>query len=207
MIARIKGYIAERKENAVVLDVSGIFYEVHVPTSVLQRLDTALNPEGALMLVTYHYLQVGPSSAAPILIGFLNDLEKDFFLQFISVSGIGPKAAVRALNRSISEIAGAIDKGDLAFLKSLPGIGPQKAKDIIAKLQGKVSRFGLIRDESVTTVAPSPKAFEQEAVEVLCQLQYKKAEAEDMIRKALERNPAIATTEELLNQIYTASKN
>ncbi|NTV29592.1 MAG: Holliday junction DNA helicase RuvA [Candidatus Omnitrophica bacterium] len=206
MIARIKGHIVEKKENAVVVDVSGIFYEVFVPTSVLQRLDAAKGGDGMVTLITHHYLQVGPSSAVPIMVGFLNEVEKDFFLQFISVSGIGPKAAVRALNRSIAEIASAIDKGDGSFLKTLPGIGQQKARDIIAKLQGKVGRFGLIRDEAVAHATSVPEAFEEEALAVLMQLQYKKAEAEAMVGKALERNPAICTAEELLNAIYAGTR-
>ena len=202
MIARIKGHIFEKRENAVVVDVSGIFYEVFVPASVLQRIDELKGPDGSVALITHHYLQVGPSSAVPILVGFLNEVEKEFFLQFISVSGIGPKAAVRALNRSIAEIASAIDKGDSAFLKSLPGIGQQKAKDIIAKLQGKVGRFGLIRDKAVQEEAAPVAAFQEDAVAVLVQLQYKNAEAAEMVRKALERNRSIGTTEELLNEIY-----
>ncbi len=206
MIARIKGHIVEKKENAVVVNVSGIFYEVFVPTSVLQRLDETQGADGTVTLITHHYMQVGPSSAVPVLVGFLNEVEKDFFLQFISVSGIGPKAAVKALNRSIAEIASAIDKGDGAFLKTLPGIGQQKAKDIIAKLQGKVGRFGLIRDEAVSREKEQPEAFEEEALAVLVQLQYKKPEAEAMVRKALERNPAICTAEALLNEIYAGTR-
>ncbi len=202
MIARIKGQVIEEKENAVVIDVSGIFYEVLVPASVLQRISEAVDPQGIVTLITFHYLQVGPSSATPILIGFLSEIEREFFQQFISVSGIGPKAAVRAIDRSIAEIAAAIDRGDIKFLKSLPGIGQQKAKEIVAKLQGKAGRFGLIRDEQVKKpVGPAP-AFQAETLAVLTQLQYKKAEAEAMILKALERDPSITTTEKLLNEIY-----
>jgi Holliday junction resolvasome RuvABC DNA-binding subunit len=111
---------------------------------------------------------------------------------------------VKALDRSIAEIATAIDKGDVAFLKTLPGIGQQRAKDIVAKLQGKVSRFGLIQDRAVADrpeAAPAP-AFREEALQVLLQLQYKKAEAEGMITRALERNGTIGSIEELLNEIY-----
>jgi len=202
MIARIKGLIVEKKENAVVVDVSGVFYEVFVPTSVLQRLEEMKGADGSVTLITHHYLQVGPSSAVPVLVGFLNEVEKEFFLQFISVSGIGPKAAVKALNRSIAEIAAAIDKGDLTFLRTLPGIGPQKAKDVIAKLQGKVGRFGLIRDGEVREERAPKEAFAEEALEILAQLQYKRPEAEAMIEKALARNKEIRTAEDLLNEIY-----
>jgi Holliday junction DNA helicase RuvA len=202
MIARLRGKIVEKKENAVVMDVSGIFYEVFVPRSVLSRIDGAVAADGSVTLSTHYYFQLTPSSGTPLLFGFLNELEKDFFLQFISVSGIGPKAAIKAIHCSIAEIAAAIDRGDIAFLRKLPGIGPQKAKDVIAKLQGKVSRFGLIEDRAVNAMPVTDAPFQEEALDVLAQLQYKRPEAEEMVRKALVRNPAIASTEELLNEIY-----
>ena len=202
MIARLRGKIVEKRDLAVILDVGGIFYEVFVPVSVAQRLEAAKDAEGLVTFVTHHYFQIGPSSGVPVLIGFLNEVEKDFFLQFISVSGIGPKAAVRALDRSIAEIASAIVKGDATYLKTLPGIGQQKAKDIVAKLQAKMGRFALIQDRSVEESAIPAPAFQEEAVAVLLQLQYKKPEAEEMVKKALERNKFVRSAEELLNEIY-----
>ncbi len=207
MISRLKGKVVEKKDNTVIVEVNGLGYEVFVPSSVFQRLDAAMDPDGNISLMTHHYFQMTPSTATPLLVGFLNELEKDFFLQFISVSGIGPKAAVRALNRSIAEIARAIDEGDAAFLKTLPGIGQQKAKDVIAKLQGKLGRFGLIGDQAVKeSPAISRQVFQQEALDVLVQLQYKKAEALAMIAGALAHNKDINTAEELLNEIYAASR-
>jgi Holliday junction DNA helicase RuvA len=208
MISRLTGKVVEHKDNAVIVEANGIGYEVLVPTSVFQRLDAAKDAAGNISLTTYHYVVMTPSTATPVLVGFLNELEKDFFLQFISVSGIGPKAAVKALNRSIAEIARAIDEGDTAFLKTLPGIGQQKAKDVIAKLQGKVGRFGLIPDKAVKGAAPvAAGAFEEEAMAVLMQLQYKRPEAEGMIAKALGRKADIKTVEDLLNEVYKGSKS
>jgi Holliday junction DNA helicase RuvA len=207
MISRLKGKVVDRKDNTVIVEANGLGYEVLVPTSVFQRLDAAKDADGGISLTTYHYVVMTPSTATPVLVGFLNELEKDFFLQFISVSGIGPKAAVKALDRSIADIARAIDEGDGAFLKTLPGIGQQKAKDIIAKLQGKVGRFGLIPDKATKTPAAAPvRAFQDEALVVLMQLQYKKPEAMEMIAKAVERKKDIKTVEELLNEIYAGSR-
>ena len=207
MISRLKGQVVDSKDNTVIIEVNGLGYEVLVPTSVFQRLDAAKEADGTISLTTYHYFVMTPSTATPVLVGFLNELEKDFFLRFISVSGIGPKAAVKALNRSIAEIARAIDEGDAAFLKTLPGIGQQKAKDVIAKLQGKVGRFGLIPDKAIkTSDAVVVRAFQDEALVVLMQLQYKKPEALEMIAKAVERKKEIKTVEELLNEIYAGSR-
>ena len=144
-----------------------------------------------------------PSSATPVLVGFLNELERDFFLEFIKVSGIGPRAAVKALNKSIGEIAQAIDRGDTGYLKTLPGIGMQRAKEVVAKLQGKMGKFTLMQDKVVDVpLTPALSDIKTEALLILEQLQYKKAEAEAMVVKALDRNKDIKTSEELLNEIY-----
>ena len=97
-------------------------------TSVIDRIDATLDQDGNIHLVTYYYFQLGPSRGMPVLIGFINEVEKDFFQQFIKVSGIGPRAAVKALNKPISEITHAIDEGDFKYLTTLSGIGKQKAK-------------------------------------------------------------------------------
>jgi Holliday junction DNA helicase RuvA len=203
MIGRIKGRIIERSENMILMQTGGIAYEIYVPATVLQRLDNIASPEGDFELVTYHYWQLSPSTATPILIGFTNEIERDFFLQFITVSGIGPRAAVKAINKPISDIVRAIDVGDVNYLKTLPGIGAQRAKEIVAKLQGKIGKFGLIRDKvNIQVPAPIKEDWQKEALEVLLQLQYKKQEAVGMIEKAIDNNPEIGSAEELLNEIY-----
>ena len=203
MIAAIKGKITAYLESTVVVDTGALSYEVFVPVSVLQRLQENQDSNGNVSLITYHYLQVSPSSANEVLVGFLNEVERDFFLEFIKVSGIGPRAAVKALNKSIGEIAQAIDRGDTVYLKTLPGIGLQRAKEIVAKLQGKMGKYTLMRDRvAASPVSVALRDIEQEALHILLQLQYKRAEAEDMIKKALERNSKIETSEELLNVIY-----
>ena len=202
MIARITGKLIEQKKQSIVLENGGISYEVFLPVITLARLHENLLPENHVHLFTYHYHHLEPSRSIPVLIGFLNEVEREFFEEFITVSGIGPKAALRAINMPISLIAKAIDEADANFLRSLPGIGPQRAKEIIAKLQGKVGRFGLIQDSAIRTEAPSSKDLVDEATEVLAQLQYKKNEAKEMIQEALKKQPDIKNIEELLNIVY-----
>lgn len=203
MIAAIQGKLVSRLENSLVLTANGVSYEIHVPLSVLQRVAENQDSNGEIHLITYHYYQMTPSSAVPVLVGFFNQLERDFFLEFIKVSGIGPRAAVKALNKSIGEIAQAIDRGDTAYLKTLPGIGMQRAKEVVAKLQGKMGKFTLMRDKVVDVpLSPALADIKEEALTILAQLQYKKAEAEAMIDKALQRNKDLKTSEELLNEIY-----
>ena len=206
MISQISGKLKKVKSSSIVVEVNGMSYEVLIPPAVMKGLTKAKSPDGSITLITYHYYQMDQSKAIPVLVGFLNEIEKEFFEQFITVSGVGPKAACRALTLSISSIADAIDKADMSVLKSLPGIGDQKAREIIAKLQGKVGKFGLMQD-SASGDAPSGKEdIKEEALSVLLQLQYKRNEAGDMIDKAMKHNPKAATCEEILNEVYKGSK-
>ena len=191
----------ERGLNYLVLDLGGLSYEVFIPACVMQGIDKSTGSDGRVSLLTYHYYQVEQSKSTPVLIGFLNQVEKDFFEIFITVSGIGPRAALKALNQPISLIARAIDEGDLAYLKSLPGIGEQRAKEVVAKLQNKVGKFGLIQDRDIQGKITS-KDISEEALDVLLQLEYKRTEALGMIKKVLEANSQVNTTENLLNLVY-----
>jgi Holliday junction DNA helicase RuvA len=203
MISHISGKIRSKKDLSIILDLNGLCYEVLVPPVIMKSLDKAKREDGTITLVTFHYYQMEPSKAVPVLVGFLNEIEKEFFEQFIKVSGVGPKAACKALSLPFSVIAEAIDKGDASLLKTLPGIGDQKAREIIAKLQGKVGKFGLIQDRSISGGAAGGKEdMKEEALSVLLQLQYKKAEAIAMIDKAMQRNTKIATCEDMLNEVY-----
>ncbi|MEK6727260.1 MAG: Holliday junction branch migration protein RuvA [Candidatus Omnitrophota bacterium] len=206
MISRITGKVIEKGARYLILDIGNICYEVLIPQAVMQRMDESIDGNGKVSLVTFHYHQLEPAKSIPVLIGFLNEIERDFFEIFITVSGIGPKAALKALNKPISQIAQAIDEGDLSFLKSLPGIGEQRAKEIIAKLQNKVGRFGLIQDGKAKEAATKTKDIAEEALAVLMQLEYKKPEASVMIKSALENSPEMQTTEELLNMVYKQRK-
>jgi Holliday junction DNA helicase RuvA len=167
----------------------------------MSRLDEFIQ-DGSIKLITYHYLQSEPSKSIPVLIGFVNEVEKEFFELFITVSGIGPRGALRAINKPISIIAKGINDGDTSLLCSLPGIGKQRAKEIIAKLQGKMGKFGLIKDAQAKIKTTISEDIKNEALEILLQLQYKRQEAKEMIDKALQRCSDIASTEELLNEVY-----
>jgi len=208
LISHISGKIRKKKDLSVVIDVNGLSYEVMIPPAVMKGMEKSENPDGTVTLITYHYYQMDQSKAIPVLVGFLNEIEKEFFELFITVSGVGPKAACRALSLPFSTIAAAIDRADMSMLKSLPGIGEQRAREIIAKLQGKVGKFGLIQDAgSGSGSGPKIKGdIKDEALGVLLQLRYKRGEALDMIDKAVKHNPDASNCEEILNEVYKGSK-
>jgi Holliday junction DNA helicase RuvA len=199
VFSRIRGTLVERADDRVVLDVNGLSYEVLLPPCVGEKIAAGDGQEVTLEI--YSVLNIDGNTGHYTFYGFSNAIEREFFEALISVASIGPRSAARAFSQPMSRIAGAIDRGDHGFLKTLPGIGQQKARDIVAKLQGKVTRFLLIQEAQPAQVAQIP-GFADEALAVLLQLEYKRAEAEEMIRSTLDAAPQIKDAEALLAEIY-----
>src|SRR5579871_1761997 len=137
MFSRISGTIAERGEHSVLLDVGGLAYDIVLPPCVDDKLPRERGERVTLEI--YPSLAIDGNSARFTFFGFGNAIEREFFEALLSVASIGPKTAARAFSLPMARIAQAIDAADYAFLVKLPGIGQQKARDIVAKLQGKVT--------------------------------------------------------------------
>ncbi|MGB8907921.1 MAG: Holliday junction branch migration protein RuvA [Candidatus Cybelea sp.] len=199
MFARIAGSLVERRGESAVIEAGGLGYEIVLPPCISEKVTaTAGEP---VTLEIYSVVNMDGNSGRFTYFGFTNAIEREFFEALITVASIGPRSAARAFSAPMSTIAGAIDRGDYGFLKTLPGIGQQKARDIVAKLQGKVTKFLLIRDAPPATPQPIPD-FADEALAVLLQLGYKRAEGEAMIRKTLDADSTIRDAERLLAEIY-----
>jgi Holliday junction DNA helicase RuvA len=212
VIATLTGRLRRKLDDRIVLECAGIGYEVYLPPIALRALEGATPEVGdkaseLALVIYYHATRDQPR---PVLIGFTSDLDKEFFEKLITVKDIGPMVAARALAAPVGELAAAIARQDEKYLRALPGIGPQKAKNIVAQLQAKVGKFALARD-----VAPAPgpavapgAAVDAEGLrelvwEVLTrQLGHRPSEASQLITDALRRRPDAATPEELFDEIY-----
>lgn len=205
MIGRIHGNLLDVNEDIALVDVHGVGYEVTVSPVLAERL-RRLGSGSEVTFMTYHYLQSDPSKSLPILIGFESEAQRSFFLELISVGRLGAKSAVKLLTMPIANMARAIEMGDARRLQSLPGIGPQKAKDIIAKLQGKVGRYVEVDEEEAPLpehISPETMEMEDEALEVLLQLGYSQADALRMIGEALGRAAGtMESADELITEVF-----
>ncbi len=216
MIASITGRLRRRLEDRIVLETGGIGYEVFMPPVVLRQIEhlTAAGDDKASELTVVTHYHATRDQPRPVLIGFLSELDKEFFERLITVKDMGPMVAARALAAPIGEVAGAIARQDEKYLRSLPGIGPQKAKNMVAQLHGKVAKFALARDEAAPApapaAAPAPEgadALRELVWEVLVkQLGHRPGEASQLITEALRRRPGIATAEELFDEIYRGAR-
>ncbi|HVA34200.1 MAG TPA: Holliday junction branch migration protein RuvA [Candidatus Baltobacteraceae bacterium] len=198
MFSRICGSLVERTIDAAIVDAGGLGYEIVLPPCIAEKV--TMIPGERVALEVYAVVNLDGNSGRFTFYGFTNAIEREFFEALLTVASIGPRSAARAFSQPMSAIASAIDRGDYAFLRSLPGIGQQKARDIVAKLQGKVAKFLLIQDAPAS--AHAMPDFAAEALAVLLQLEYRRSEAEAMIRETLEANAAITEAETLLAEIY-----
>jgi Holliday junction DNA helicase RuvA len=199
VFARISGALVERTGDAAIVEAGGLGYEIVLPPCIAQKVPTKAGER--VILDIYAVVNLEGNSGRFTYYGFTNAIEREFFEALLTVASIGPRSAARAFSLPMSTIAAAIDRGDYTLLKSLPGIGQQKARDIVAKLQGKVAKFLLIQD-APAPAAPSIPDFADEALAVLVQLGYKRTEGEAMIRQTLEREPQLDQAEQVLAEIY-----
>jgi Holliday junction DNA helicase RuvA len=211
VIATLRGQLRRKLEDRVVLECGGIGYEVFLPPIALRNVEGAEVGEKAPELELVIYYHATRDQPRPVLIGFTSDLDKEFFEKLITVKDIGPMVAARSLAAPVGELAAAIARQDEKYLRALPGIGPQKAKNIVAQLQNKVAKFALAVDgaapaETAAPVTADPDGLREVAFEVLVkQLGHRPSEASQLIADAFRRRPDIMTAEELFNEIYRAA--
>lgn len=131
MYAYIKGTLAVLNPTHVVVEASGVGYEIQTPNSY--RFQKFMDQE----VVIHTSLIVRED--AQLLYGFINQEEKDMFLSLIKVTGIGPKSALAILaSSSPNEVKIAIENENDAYLTKFPGIGKKTARQIVLDLKGKV---------------------------------------------------------------------
>jgi holliday junction DNA helicase RuvA len=210
VIATLAGRVRRKLDDRIVLECGGIGYEVFLPPIAFRQLEHMPAAQGGEALELVIYYHATRDQPRPVLIGFTSDLDKEFFEKLITVKDIGPMVAARALAAPVGELAAAIARQDEKYLRALPGIGPQKAKNIVAQLQAKVAKFALaLEGAPAEVVAPKAAAtvdtdgLRELVWEVLVkQLGHRPSEASQLIADALRRRPTIGTPEELFDEIY-----
>ena len=183
MIAHIKGIIAEKFENSVIVDVHGVGYEITITALDYENLTL----EQEIKFYTYHSIREN----AEELYGFTSLAAKKLFQMLLTVQGIGPKAAIAILSlASPEEVRNAIANADAAFVAKASGVGKKSAERVIVDLRDKVgipSHYG-------ATVATPVNTADDEALDALIALGFPLKEATaalDGIDKALSTEERI----------------
>ena len=201
MITKITGRLVALMDDALTLEVGPYEHEVLIPEFTRRQLQAELNQE--INLYTIEYLEGNPMQGrmTPRMIGFLTEVEREFFELFCSVDGVGVKKALRAMVRPVKEVATAIEEQDTKGLATLPGIGPAMSERIVAKLRRKVPKFALMvaRAEVESEVTSDVVS---ETYEVLRGLGHGESDARRLVDAALSTKAKYKDVQSLLQAIY-----
>ena len=144
MITRLSGTLERVEPTAVEVAVGPVVHEVLVTELVRRNLQGKLGQP--VVLHTLEYLEGNPTrgNLVPRVVGFLSEVEREFFELICEVDGVGVRKALRAIVRPVGEIAAAIEEQDIKALSGLPGIGGATAERMIAKLRRRMPKFALL---------------------------------------------------------------
>ena len=178
----IKGELVLKKDNYIVVDNSGIGYKIFTSASTMEALR-----EGKVTIYTYLYAREDTQD----LFGFATNEELSMFLHLISVSGVGPKAALAILSVTTPErFALAVITNDTKTITKAQGVGPKLAQRVILELKDKLKNEDMLPAD----VAESPDFADNrgEAVSALMVLGYSQKDASSAVGKV---DPALETEE------------
>lgn len=179
MIAFLRGRVLEKQPTRVIVDVQGVGYELHVPLSTFYDI----GDEGTDVALRVH---THVREEALQLFGFLTDLERQAFERLISISGIGPKLAIAVLSGvDAPDLVAAVQRGDVARLTAIPGIGKKTAERIVLELRDRMSQLAAPAPAGATTPAAPADRLRADLISALQNLGYHRPQADKAVDTAL----------------------
>ena len=179
MIALVRGAVAVRRADHVVIEAGGVGYRLAVSAETLRQV-----PALGRTVTLHSHLVVRDDALA--LYGFATEQERDLFLLLIGVQAVGPKMALAVLSGGPPrEVLGAVAGGDTARLQAAPGIGKRTAERIVVELREKVG-VPDAEDPIVITRGDDPRSLAREA---LLGLGYTPVEADSLLREVAGDTP------------------
>ncbi len=188
MIAQIKGRLIEKTPTYVIIDCSGVGYEIHISLNTY----SGIGDDELCALYTHFVVR----EDAQLLYGFKETSERQLFRLLISVSGVGASTAMMILSSlSPNDTMHAILTGDVSTLKSVKGIGAKSAERIIIDLRDKISK---VENSGGISLSQS-NTVKDEALSALVMLGFNKSSAEKALNKIISSGEEL-TLEELIKR-------
>jgi Holliday junction DNA helicase RuvA len=207
MITKITGIINRVLDEEIRLQIGALEYQVLVPEFVRRVLQHRHGEEVTLHTSEYFESNQTQSRMVPRLIGFLHEIELDFFDLFCTVDKVGVRKAMKALVRPIREIADAIQRQDSKWLTTLPGIGPATAEQVVATLRRKVTRFAFA-DAPTLDGADKPAvvgangSLIEDAYHALVNLGLSPLEARERLDKVLVGGATFGSVQDMIMAVF-----
>jgi Holliday junction DNA helicase RuvA len=202
MIAYVSGTLVDKDPDTAIVDVNGIGYRVHVPTSTFQRLP---DTDEEVTLHTYHYLREDDEA----LYGFATKAERTVFETMTGVSRVGPKLALSALSSmSPTELRDHVMEEDKSRLTEISGVGKKTADRLIVELRDPLAELDVFDDSAPISGGSDARAEARaDALKALTELGLSKADAERAIRAVLREDAAIQSADELTQRALKESQD
>ena len=189
MIASLRGRLAEKTPNRIVIDVGGVGYDVAVPLSTFYTLG---DPGSDVALRVHTHVR----EDALALFGFSTALELQVFERLIGISGIGPRLALAVLSGiDVAELVRAVQAGDVGRLTAIPGVGRKTAERIGLELKDKLPKGVIDEAGAGADAGAAGGALRPDLLSALLNLGYHRPLAEKAVDAALARvdSPAFET--------------
>jgi Holliday junction DNA helicase RuvA len=202
VITKITGNLVRVDDDQAVLQIDAFEYQVLIPEFARRQLQPHLGEP--VSLHTIYYLDGNPAHGrlTPRMVGFLKEVEREFFELFCSVDGVGVRKALRAMVRPVQDVADLIEQQDAKGLSALPGIGPAMAERIIAKLRRKMPKFALLVGRDEKYEAEVEMNVVDETFQVLTSLGHSESDARRLLDTALATKRKFKDVESLLQAVY-----
>lgn len=192
MIAYVRGTLAEKRPDRVVIEAGGVGYELLIPVSTFDRLP---REGGEAKLLAWHCVREDDE----MLFGFATKEEREMFLKLTQVSGVGPKIALAILSgSSIGELSLAIASGNAKRISSIKGVGKKTAEKICVELKDKVNAISALAATSRRGGEDSKAPMLRDAVLALTALGFGDEAAGKMVAKVLADDPSVKDVESLV---------
>lgn len=201
MIAYVSGTLVEKDPETAIVDVEGIGYRVHVPSSTYERLP---DTDEDVTLYTYHYLREDDEA----LYGFATKAERTVFETMTGVSRVGPKLALSALSSmSPTELRDHVMEEDKGRLTEISGVGKKTADRLIVELRDPLAELDVFDDSAAPISGGSEARAEAraDALKALTELGLARADAERAIRNVLRDDAGIQSADELVRRALKES--
>ncbi len=194
MIESIRGSVEKTADSTVYMRTGPVVVRILVPGYFFRNISAGQEID----IPVYLHLQMEGNRIVPLIVGFPEVQDREFFERFISVSGVGVKAAIKALEKPPHRIASAIASEDYDYLTTLPGIGKKRARQIVAGLQEKMKKmYGAMpygktvsetggEAEAVLKQLGVPAASAVELIEKACGELGEEARTSDIVKRAMK---------------------
>lgn len=200
MIAYVKGILAEKSFDRVIVEAAGVGYELFIPVSTFDKLPR----EGEeVKLLAWHCVREDDE----ILFGFATAPEREMFLKLTQVSGVGPKIAIAILSgSSIGELSLAIASGNAKRISAIKGVGKKTAEKICVELKDKVNAIEALAATSRSSKDDVKAPMLRDAILALSALGFNEETANRMVTQVVQENPSVSDVETVIRIALSRGK-